>query len=104
MIPEWFIAIIEAIIPGLVVGVVLAVWNRKQNKKSAVSDKKAANAERKDSLEIALLVATAELSYATTMAIKRGNPNGEVEIAVKRYNKAMEQFREFERQQLYFID
>ena len=53
---------------------------------------------------ISLLVATAELSYAITMAIKRGSPNGEVEVAVKRYNKAMEKFREFEREQLYQID
>ena len=82
----------------------MAVWNRKQNKKDAVVSEKEANAKRKEALEISLLVATAELSYATTMAIKRGTPNGEVEVAVKRYNKAMEKFREFEREQLYDLD
>ena len=102
--PAWINAFIGSILPGIVVGIVLAVWNYKQNKAIAVHNEREANTKRKDALVISLLVATAELSYATTMAIKRGSPNGEVEVAVKRYNKAMDQFREFERQQLYTID
>lgn len=97
---EWLLAIISAIAPGVIVGIVLAAWNRRQT----IADKKETDAETKDTLELSLLVATAELSYATTMAIKRGSPNGEVEVAVKRYNKAMERFREFERAQLKHID
>lgn len=95
---------IEAIIPGLIVGLVMAIWNRKQSKKFKAMDEQEENTKTKDGLLISLLVATAELSYATTMAIKRGSPNGEVEVAVKRYNKAMEKFRDFERKQLYNID
>lgn len=95
---------IEAIIPGLIVGLVMAIWNRKQSKKFKAMDEQEEHTKTKDALLISLLVATAELSYATTMAIKRGSPNGEVEVAVKRYNKAMEKFRDFERKQLYNID
>lgn len=98
---EQFIRILELFMPGLVVGLLLAYWNRKQNKKDADNEEVENNKKLKDALEISLLVATAELSYATTMAIKRGSPNGEVEVAVKRYNKAMEKFREFERKKLY---
>lgn len=93
-----------AILPSLTVGIILAVWNRKQNKKDAVATEKEKIAKRKDYLQISLLLATAELSYATTMAIKRGSPNGEVETAVERYNKAMEDFRKFERDRLYCED
>lgn len=61
-------------------------------------------AREKDSLEISLLVATAELSYAVVMAMKRGSTNGEVEIALRRYNRAMDKFREFERKQLGYVE
>jgi hypothetical protein len=104
IIPQWVISFLWAITPGIVTGIFLAVFNRKQNKKDKADTEKENNEKRKDALVISLLVATAELSYATTMAIKRGSPNGEVEVAVKRYNKAMDKFREFEREQLYQID
>lgn len=104
MIPNWVLTIIEAMIPSLIVGLFMANWNRKQNAKLATQEEREKSMRKKDSLEISLLVATAELSYAVAMAIKRGAPNGEVEVAIKRYNKAMEKFRDFEREQLYFID
>ena len=101
---DWILLVLEAIVPGIIVGIVLAYWNSKQNKKDSILSEKEKNARRKDALMLSLLVATAELAYATTMALKRGHVNGEVEVAEKRYNKAMEKFREFEREQLYEID
>ena len=101
---EWVIGIVTAIIPSLLVGIVLAVWNYKQEKKVKADEAREHAARRKDSLVISLLVATAELSYAQVMALKRGSPNGEVEVALARYNKAMEKFREFEREQLGYVD
>ena len=98
------ISFLWAIAPSLAVGIFLAIWNKNQNAKTNADNERLTNEKRKDALVISLLVATAELSYAITMAIKRGSPNGEVEVAVKRYNKAMEKFREFEREQLYQID
>ena len=100
----WIMFIIEAIIPGIIVGVVMAYWNREQNKKIKAAEDKENNAKRKDALEISLLVATAELSYAIAMAIKRGTPNGEVEKAIERYDYAMKKFRDFEREQLGYLD
>ena len=94
----------EACIPGLIVGIVMAFWNKKQNKQLKLEEEKEASAKRKDALILSLLVATAELSYATVMALKRGSPNGEVETALKRYNKAMDEFRDFERKQLGYVD
>lgn len=34
------------------------------------------------------------------MAVKRGHPNGEIEEGIEAYNQSLEQFREFEREQL----
>lgn len=96
--------LIQAIVPGIIVGIVMAFWNMKQNKRIKEDEKRDAVAKRKDALEISLLVATAELSYAVVMAMKRGSPNGEVETALARYNKAMDKFREFEREQLGYVD
>jgi hypothetical protein len=104
IIVRYAFSFLGAIAPSLVVGIFLALWNKKQNKRIKADTEREQNEKRKDALVISLLVATAELSYAITMAIKRGSPNGEVEVAVKRYNKAMEKFREFEREQLYQID
>lgn len=98
---EILIEIIKAVAPGIIVGIVMYYWNRKQNERSAELDEQEQFMKRKDAVVIALLVATAELSYAVTMAIKRGSPNGEVEIAVDRYNRAMRKFRDLERERLY---
>ena len=47
-----------------------------------------------------LQMATAKLSYAVAVALKRGEANGEVEKGVESYEKALEKFQEFERKQL----
>ena len=94
----------EACVPGIIVGVIMAVWNKRQKKNTDAAAEKEALVRRKDALEISLLVATAEMSYAQTMALKRGSPNGEVEVALNRYNRAMSKFREFEREQLGYLD
>lgn len=104
MMPEWVLTMLQAILPGLIVSLIMLYWTREQNKKDLTQSERDGTAKKKDTLEIALLVATAELSYATTMAIKRGSPNGEVETAIARYNYAMEKFRKFEREQLSNVE
>ena len=59
-----------------------------------------ADRRKSEMLRISLLVATAQLSRAVAMAIKRGSPNGEIEEGLEQYNMAMEEFREFEREQI----
>lgn len=101
---EWVIGVLSACIPSLLVGIVLAVWERRQTKKAKAAEMREDTARKKDALVLSLLVATAELSYAQVMALKRGSPNGEVESALERYNKAMGKFRAFEREQLGYLD
>ena len=92
--------IISAILPSLTVGVIMALFNKKQQKET----KKEEEAERAKLesavLELNLVVATAQLSYAVAMALKRGEPNGEIEEGIETYEKAMKDFRDFERKQI----
>lgn len=90
----------EACIPGVVVGVVMYYFNRKQSSSREAEAEAEARRIKADLLRTDLLVATASLSYAVAMAIKRGAPNGEIEEGVERYDKAMEKFRDFEREQM----
>ena len=97
---EILIAIIKSIMPGIIVGIILAFWNRGQKKRDDENSEREAERKHSEELRISLLVASAQLSYAVAMAIKRGSPNGEIEEGIKEYNKAMEKFRKFEREQL----
>lgn len=89
-----------AVLPSIVVGVFMALWNQRQ--KRFVDEGREVELDRlkAQELQISLLVATAQLSYAAAMAIKRGAPNGEVEEGISQYQAAMAKFREFEREQL----
>ena len=95
-----FESLLGAIAPGIIVGIVLAYWNRKQNKQDIQRKTIEEAAVESDMLRIDLEVATAQLSYAVAMAVKRGHANGEMEMAIERYEKAMEKFRKFERKQV----
>lgn len=91
---------IWAILPSLTVGVLMAIYNNKQKKRDDYAAERERDRIKSETLRISLLVATAQLSYATTMAMKRGSTNGEVEPAVEQYERAMNKFREFEREQM----
>ena len=91
---------IYAILPSLLTGIILSVWNFRQNKRENVREERETHRRESEMLRISLLVATAQLSRAVAMAIKRGSPNGEIEEGLEKYNSAMEEFREFEREQM----
>lgn len=58
------------------------------------------NRARGELVKLDLTCATAALTYATAMAVKRGSTNEELETAIANYETAMESFRKFERKQL----
>ena len=92
--------VIAAILPSLTVGILLAIFNRKQQKEIKRKEEKEAEKLESAVLELNLVVATAQLSYAVAMALKRGEPNGEIEEGIEAYEKAMSDFRKFERKQI----
>lgn len=94
------IQILSAALPGIITSVVMALWNKKQKERDEIADEKEQARAKSELLRISLLVATAQLSYAVAMAVKRGKPNGEIEVGVAQYEKSMEEFRQFEREQI----
>lgn len=95
-----FLKALWAILPSIVVGIVMALWNKSQKKRDELTEEKERERVKSELLRISLLVASAQLSYAVAMAVKRGKPNGEIEVGIAQYDKAMSKFREFEREQL----
>lgn len=92
--------IIGAIAPGIIVGVVLFYWERRQKKSDTHTKQQTELQVEGDMLRLDLEVATAQLSYAVAMAVKRGHANGEMEAAIAKYETAMDKFRKFERKQM----
>ena len=92
--------VIGSLAPGIIVGLVLLYWERRQKKQDAQQKTIEETIVEGDMIRLDLEVATAQLSYAVAMAVKRGHPNGEMEKAIERYEKAMEKFTKFERKQV----
>ena len=88
---------IIGLLPSIIVGAVMFYWQKAQNKKDEKAERHAQERREEARKEIDLLLATAKLSYATAMALKRGQVNGEMENAIKLYNAAEEEFKDFER-------
>ena len=97
---DFFLQAMWAIAPGIIVGIVMAFWNKQQKKHTDRNTQQEADRIENEMLQIDLEVAAAQLAYAVAMAYKRGTPNGEMEVAIERYERAMEKFRKFERKQL----
>lgn len=89
-----------ALVPGIIVGIVMARWNREQKARDERAEKQEAQRVKSERVRISLLMATSKLSYAVAMATKRGYPNGEIEEGIERYEEAMKEFKEFERELL----
>lgn len=91
---------ISAVLPSLFVGVVMYFWERRQRKFEKEMTEKEETRARGELVKLDLTCATAALTYATAMAVKRGSTNGELETAIANYETAMESFRKFEREQI----
>lgn len=94
------ISYVIGLLPAIITGLILYYVQRSQKQRDAKEKSKSDAREQEFLLMLDLQMATAKLSYATAMAIKRGSPNGEIEEGLKHYEKALDEFREFERKQL----
>ena len=97
---ELLIQILWAVLPSIVTGIVLATWNRKQKRRDDSADQREAERHRGEIVQLDLLVATAELTRATAVAVKYGTTNGEMAEGLRQYNEAIAKFREFERERI----
>lgn len=95
--------LIWALLPGIITGIVLAIFTYKYNKATQRQDEREKAQRKERKLNLDLTFASAQLAYACAMAIKRGKPNGEIEEAVESYEKALILYRDFEREQIAFM-
>jgi hypothetical protein len=84
-----------ALLPSLCVSIVMALFNRRQTKRDKETDERAEARKRESLLALEMQMATAKMSYAVAMALKRGHANGEVEEAVDAYEEARKKYLAF---------
>ena len=91
---EW---IVKLLVEVFVIGGIVGYFERKREKR----DKQMEEAEKKrrinEKIQVSLLVATAKLTYAAAMSIKRGKAVDELDEKIEDYTKAIKDFRNFER-------
>lgn len=88
-------AMIIASIPSLIVAIVAYRLNKKGDERYEEQKKQHQERVKAEKLSMEMQLATAELAYATAMAIKRGKANGEVEAGIESYNKARKDYFDF---------
>lgn len=94
------IAWVLGIASPVLVAIITFYFQRMQKKRDKKEEERTKLRRQEVRLMLDLQLATAKLSYATAMAIKRGSPNGEIEEGITEYEKALSEFRDFEREQL----
>lgn len=88
------------LLPGILTGIVLGCWNRKQSGRLKQREQREAEQLESELKRIDLEVATAQLSYAAAIALRDGRTNGEMQRAIAAYEEAMGKFRKVERKHM----
>ena len=93
------LSFILGLLPAIIAGAIGFYIQRKQKMRDAAVDKRAEARKCESLLLLDLQMATAKLSYACAMALKRGSTNGEVEEGVAAYEEAKDRYTKFLNQQ-----
>ena len=92
---NWWTTIILALVQTVLAAIITHSIKKRIDAKAELEHAREAMRQKRDELMLHITMADADLSYAVVAAIKRGSPNGEVERAVEKYNKAMEAYTDF---------
>lgn len=92
---NWWTTIILALVQTVLAAIITHSIKKRIDAKAELEHMREAMRQKRDELMLHITMADADLSYAVVAAIKRGSPNGEVERAVEKYNKAMEAYTDF---------
>ena len=95
MFNDWWSTIILALVQTVLAAIITPSIKKRIDAKAELEHTREAMRQKRDELMLHITMADADLSYAVVAAIKRGSPNGEVERAVEKYNKAMEAYTDF---------
>ena len=92
-------AFLLGLLPSVIAGAVAFYIQRAQKKRDERLENSAKARKDEALLSLDLIMASAKLSYASAMAIKRGYANGEVEEAIKNYEDVNKKYIEFLKEQ-----
>ena len=92
---NWWTTIILALVQTVLAAIITHSIKKRIDDKTELEHTREAMRQKRDELLLHITMADADLSYAVVAAIKRGSPNGEIEKAVEKYNKAMEAYTDF---------
>ena len=90
-----WIAILTPAIPSIIAAVIVYRVNKKADSRYNEAQKQHEERVKAERLSMEMQLATADLSFATAMAIKRGKANGEVEAGIASYEKAKKDYFDF---------
>lgn len=96
---SWYELAILSVVQAILAGIITHVIKIQIEKKQAVETKQDEARLKRDKLILQATIANSELSYAVVAAIKRGTPNGEIEIAEKAYHEAIDEYKKFIQEQ-----
>jgi hypothetical protein len=89
-VAEWISCGISAAI-----GIMMFYLQRQQRKRDKKAEDNAERRKRESLLSLEMMSANNQLSYALAMAVQRGHPNGEVEVALAAYQEAKDAYDHF---------
>ena len=89
------LAIIIGITETIFTAMLIFYLQRKQNKLDKLKEKHEQARKEESLLQMELIMASAKLSYACAVALKRGKANGEVEEGTKAYEEAKDKYYHF---------
>lgn len=87
------------LVPSIITAMAVFYLQRAQKNKDSRMDAHENAIAQRDALALELQIATAKLTFAVAMAVKRGKPNGEIEEGVEAYKIAKERYNKFIREQ-----
>ncbi|WP_409969634.1 hypothetical protein RFF05_06910 [Bengtsoniella intestinalis] len=88
-------SLIATVLPSLIVALFMAAFTRRQAARDKATDERAEARKKESLLALEMQMATAKMSYATAVALKRGYANGEVEEGVAAYDEARKKYFHF---------
>lgn len=92
---EQIFTILLAAIPSTIAAVIAFQINRKSDRRYEEAKQEAKDKAEMSQIQMEMITASAALSYACAMALKRGKANGEVETAVAEYAIAKKNYLQY---------
>lgn len=92
---EWWQSLIVGIVPSVISAVIVFVVTGRISRAERYRDTRAEARKKESLMALELQMATAKLSYAVAVAVKRGEPNGEIEDGITAYTEAKGKYLAF---------